>query len=57
MKNRISDDKAKKNFSKKGVTLITDTCKIDDVELHYAKTGNDSLPTLFFIHGSPLQSR
>src|SRR6185503_2423602 len=24
-----------------------------DFGLHYAKTGNDTLPTLFFIHGSP----
>ena len=53
MKQRISDDKAKKNFLNKGVTLFTDTCHIDGFKLHYVKTGNDSFPTLFFIHGSP----
>ena len=53
MKQRIPDNKAKKNFLNNGVTLITDTCEIDGFKLHYVKTGNDSLPTLFFIHGSP----
>jgi pimeloyl-ACP methyl ester carboxylesterase len=53
MKNRTPDNKAKKDFSMKGVELIADTFKVNDFELHYAKTGNDSLPTLFFIHGSP----
>jgi pimeloyl-ACP methyl ester carboxylesterase len=53
MKQRTLDNKAKKNFSKQGVTLVTDTFKVNDFELHYAKTGNDTLPTLFFIHGSP----
>lgn len=53
MKQRIPDHTAKKNFSEKGIELITDTFKAGDFELHYVKTGNDSLPTLFFIHGSP----
>src|SRR6185436_9717274 len=53
MKQRIPDNKAKKNFSKQGVTLITDTFKTNDFELHYTRTGIDTLPTLFFIHGSP----
>jgi len=53
MKQRTPDDKAKKNFSKAGVTLITDTFTVNDFKLHYAKTGNDAFPTLFFIHGSP----
>lgn len=53
MKQRITDNRAKKNFSEKGITLFTDTFKAGDLELHYVKTGNDSLPTLFFIHGSP----
>ena len=53
MKQRTPDSKAKKSFSEKGVTLITDIFKSADFGLHYAKTGNDTLPTLFFIHGSP----
>ena len=53
MKQRIPDSKAIKDFAKKGVTLITDTFKTDDFELHYAKTGDDTLATLFLIHGSP----
>jgi len=27
--------------------------EIDGFTMHYAKTGDDSLPTLFFVHGSP----
>ena len=49
----MNDNKAKKNFLKEGVTLITDIFKTNGFELHYAKTGNDTFPTLFFIHGSP----
>lgn len=53
MKYRITDNKAKEKFSKEGVTLVTDSIKVDDFEIHYAKTGNDTFPTLFFVHGSP----
>lgn len=53
MKFRISDSEAKKNFSKNGVALTTGTVKIDNYNIHYAKTGNDTLPSLFFVHGSP----
>ena len=53
MKYRISDKKAKEKFSKEGVTLDTEFIKVDGFEMHYAKTGNDTLPTLFFVHGSP----
>src|SRR5687768_5951589 len=53
MKYRISDKKAKEKFSREGVILIPDSIKIDDFEIHYAKTGNDTFPTLFFVHGSP----
>jgi len=53
MKQRIPDNQAKKDFSKQGVTLITSTFKTNEFELHYARTGIDTLPTLFFIHGSP----
>jgi pimeloyl-ACP methyl ester carboxylesterase len=53
MKFRISDIEAKEKFSKAGVELITATVKVQDFNMHFAKTGNDSLPTLFFVHGSP----
>ena len=53
MQFRISDRAAKKKFSKQGVTLFTETIHANGCDLHYAKTGNDSLPTLFFVHGSP----
>ncbi|HTI92770.1 MAG TPA: alpha/beta hydrolase [Puia sp.] len=50
---RESDRTAIAEFSKNGVSLTFGTIRVGDVTLHYAKTGNDSLPTLFFIHGSP----
>lgn len=53
MKFRISDTEAKKNFSKAGLTLTTSTVAVDHRNLHYAKTGNDTLPTIVFVHGSP----
>jgi len=53
MKYRISDKKAKEQFAKKGVTLNTGFIEIDGFKLHYAKTGDDTLATLFFVHGSP----
>ena len=53
MKFRISDSKAIKQFAEKGVTLHTETVKINGFDIHFAKTGNDTFPTLFFIHGSP----
>ena len=53
MKSRISDNKAKEKFSKGGVALYTDTVTIDGFKIHYAKTGDDTASTLFFVHGSP----
>lgn len=53
MKFRMSDSEAKENFSKNNVTLTTESIQIDGFGMHYAKTGNDTLPTLFFVHGSP----
>ncbi len=53
MKFRVSDSKAKEQFSSAGVPLKMETIKIKGFKLHFAKTGSDSLPTLFFIHGSP----
>jgi pimeloyl-ACP methyl ester carboxylesterase len=53
MKFRITDSKAKNNFLKENVTLHTETISSNGFNLHFAKTGNDTLPTLFFVHGSP----
>jgi pimeloyl-ACP methyl ester carboxylesterase len=53
MKFRISDSKAIAAFAKEGVPLHTQTIKANGFNLHFAKTGNDTLPTLFFVHGSP----
>ena len=53
MKFRMSDSKAKEQFEKVGVPLTTATVKLGSSQMHYAKTGNDSLPTIVFVHGSP----
>lgn len=53
MKFRISDSEAHKKFSENGVTLVTETRKVNGFSIHYAKTGSDTLSTLFFVHGSP----
>lgn len=53
MKFRVSDAKAKKQFRAAGITLQTPTIEAHGFPLHYAQTGNDTLPTLFFVHGSP----
>lgn len=53
MKFRMSDKEAKKKFDEAGVALQTPVKKIDGVNLHYAQTGSDTLPTLLFVHGTP----
>ena len=53
MKMRMSDSKAKEQFSNSGITLKTATKIINDFPLHYAQTGSDTLPTLLFVHGTP----
>jgi hypothetical protein len=50
---RSSDGQMKQRFSKNGVVLRTATTKIQGRNVHYAITGNDSLPTLVFLHGTP----
>jgi pimeloyl-ACP methyl ester carboxylesterase len=50
---RKDDSEAKKEFSKDGIILYTATIMVDGHHLHYALTGSDSLPTLFFVHGTP----
>lgn len=53
MQFRESDSHLKNKFKENGVDLFTKTIKIDGHGLHYAKTGNDTASTLFFIHGTP----
>jgi pimeloyl-ACP methyl ester carboxylesterase len=53
LKFRMSDSEAKKKFSENNVELTTGFIKVDGFDMHYAKTGNDTFPTLFFVHGSP----
>ncbi|MEP7373849.1 MAG: alpha/beta hydrolase [Chitinophagaceae bacterium] len=53
MKFKISDSEAKKDFEKEGVALTTKTVKVGKRHMHYAQSGNDTLPTIVFVHGSP----
>lgn len=53
MKFRISDSKAKEEFRQKGLQVSFHYTDVNESGLHYVKTGADTLPTLFFVHGSP----
>ena len=53
MKMRISDTKAKEKFAAAGVELHTAVKVSNGFPLHYAQTGNDTLPTLLLVHGTP----
>jgi pimeloyl-ACP methyl ester carboxylesterase len=53
MKFRISDSKAKQEFEQKGLSVSFHYTGADKKGMHYVKTGADTLPTLFFVHGSP----
>ena len=53
MQFRISDSDAHEQFNAAGVQLTTTTVKIGNRQMHYAKTGSDTLPTIVFVHGSP----
>jgi pimeloyl-ACP methyl ester carboxylesterase len=50
---RNPDSQAIREFGADSVTLTTATLNVQGHHLHYASTGSDSLPTLFFIHGTP----
>lgn len=50
---RMSDDSAKQLFSKQGIPFKTGSIKVSGKDIHYVMAGNDSLPTLAFVHGSP----
>ncbi len=53
MKFRINDSNASQEFAQKGLAVSFHYTGAGKTGLHYAKTGNDTLPTLFFVHGSP----
>jgi pimeloyl-ACP methyl ester carboxylesterase len=50
---RIPDKRAIKTFESVGIALRFETIDVGNFNIHYAQTGGDSLPTLFFVHGSP----
>jgi pimeloyl-ACP methyl ester carboxylesterase len=50
---RTPDSQAIREFAADGVVLTTSTLTVEGHHLHYACTGSDTLPTLFFIHGTP----
>jgi pimeloyl-ACP methyl ester carboxylesterase len=50
---RLSDERARAKFIKKGLELQTAFYKVNNRQIHYTMVGNDSLPTLIFLHGSP----
>jgi len=50
---RMSDREAKKEFIQKQIPVEFCSWYAGDMFVHYVKTGNEKLPTLFFIHGSP----
>ena len=50
---RKSDRQAKQEFGKDSLRLTTATISVDGKHIHYVMTGDDTLPTLFFIHGTP----
>jgi len=53
MKFRISDSKAKSEFEQKGLPVSFLNLPVDGITMHYVKSGPDTMPTLFFVHGSP----
>ena len=50
---RTPDQTAEKQFNDHGIKVDFSTYTIEGRNIYYAKTGNDSLPTLYFVHGSP----
>ena len=50
---RTADKEMIKRFQQKGVPLRFTTQKVEGRNIHFATTGNDTLPTIVFIHGTP----
>jgi len=53
LKLRTSDSKALKEFDSARVQLTIKTIRVKESVLHYVMTGNDTLQTIIFVHGSP----
>ncbi len=53
MTRRISDGRAMRIFEAAGISLTTAYTDVNGFRLHYVKTGQDALPTLFLVHGTP----
>lgn len=54
MKMRNSDTESAKTFQQKGIAFRTGSITVaSNHHVHYVIAGNDSLPTLYFVHGSP----
>ena len=53
MRFRTSDSKAKKEFIEKKHQPHFHSYKVGTRTIHYVECGNDSLPSVIFIHGSP----
>ncbi len=50
---RINDAEARKRFKEKEVAVTINTIVVNKRNLHYVQTGNDTLPTIVFVHGTP----
>jgi pimeloyl-ACP methyl ester carboxylesterase len=50
---RMTDSEAKEKFKAKGIDVVINTIIVNKRHLHYFKTGNDTLPTIVFVHGTP----
>ena len=50
---RTSAKKTKAYFKEKQVSYNDTTIPVGDRDIHYIQTGNETAPTLVFIHGSP----
>ncbi len=50
---RMADSEAKEKFKAKGVPVVINTITVNDRHLHYLETGNDTFPTIVFVHGTP----
>jgi pimeloyl-ACP methyl ester carboxylesterase len=50
---RISDTRAERKYFSEAIKPRFTFIYINHVRLHYVKTGNDTMPTIFIVHGSP----
>ncbi len=53
MQFRMSDAEAKRKFAARGVAVTIRTLSVNRRHLHFVQTGNDSFPTIVFVHGTP----